>query len=205
MGQIQVPVEWLRDTDLVGNESDASVRVAAIRGNMVGFLRDSHNKVCEWRPGRYATASLLWDWGSPCRAYGITHPIIHPRVEFHAKQRGARGDIFCLIGCAYSQLEIDDFKRDACSIMPRYSILITPVWVQDLARPIGGGFWTSGNSPTRQVSAIYVHHGGGFTVRGPLIVTLMFPHSYATFGRYAMGIRMMDYPVLRTMPGPLVS
>ena len=143
MEQIQVPVERLRDTDLVGHEQDASVRAAAFRGNMMGFLRDPRNKVCEWRPGCYAAASFLWDWGAPCWAYGINRPIIHSRVEFHVGHRGPRGDIFCLIGCAYPQLGIGDFKRDACFIMPMYSILITPVWVQDLARSIGNGFWTS--------------------------------------------------------------
>ena len=142
MEQVDVPFEWLRANDILGDEHDAGARAAAIRGNMIGFLRDNRNKVCEWRPGCYTTSSLLWGWGAPCWAYGITRPIIHSRVSSHVKERGPNDDIFCLIGSAYSQLEINDFKRDATFIMPRYAILITPVWAQDLSQPISTGFWT---------------------------------------------------------------
>ena len=142
MEQAAVPLEWLQAIDLTGNDLDGPQRAAAIRGNMIGFLNDSRNKVCEWRPGCYTTAGLLSDWGAPCWVYGITQPVVYSLVESHVKQRTAREAIFVLIGCAYSQLEIDDFKRDVTHIMPRYAILITPVWVQDLHRPNGPGFWT---------------------------------------------------------------
>ena len=43
-----------------------------------------------------------------------------------------RGDIFLLIGQASSQIEIGDLKRDVEYLGPRYTIVITPEWVQDL-------------------------------------------------------------------------
>ena len=142
MEQVDVPPEWLRAIDVAGNDLDGPQRAAAIRGNMIGFLKGSHNKVCEWRPGRFATAGLLADWGAPCWVYGITQPIVFSLVEGYVKQRTPWGDISVLIGCAYSQLEINDFKRDVTHVMPRYAILITPIWIQDLHQPNGPGFWT---------------------------------------------------------------
>ena len=43
-----------------------------------------------------------------------------------------RGDIFTLIGQSVTQLEIDDLARDSRHLSPRYTIMITPEWVQGL-------------------------------------------------------------------------
>ena len=140
MTQVGVTAEWMHAlNDTIDDLGDPRF-ITQIRGRMVGFLRDSNNKVCEWRPGCYTTAAILWNWGSPCWAYGILRPTIQSLVDFHVQERATRDDIFGLIGCAYSQLEIDDFKRDVRHIVPRYAILITPSWAHDLRQP--GNFWT---------------------------------------------------------------
>ena len=129
MWQVDVPPEWMQTLDLVDDVDEMAVHAARIRGKLMDFLRDGRNKVCEWRPGCFTTASLMWDWRAPCWAYGIVRPVIFAMVDFHVQVRASEDDIFLLIGCAYSQLEIDGFKRDVNYVRPRYAILITPSWV----------------------------------------------------------------------------
>ena len=138
--QVDVPPEWIQELTLVDGEDDMAYHMARIRGRLMDFLRDGRNRVCEWRPGCYTTASLMWDWRAPCWAYGILRPEIFAKLDFRVRLKAPEGDIFLLIGCAYSQLEIDDFKRDVSFIRPRYAILVTPSWVQDLRNP--SEFWS---------------------------------------------------------------
>ena len=88
--------------------------------------------VCEWRPGCYTTSGVLSDWGIPATCYGVMRTHIQNLLAPHVSMY-RRGDIFLLIGQASTPLEIDDFKRDSIHLHPRYLIMITPEWVQDLS------------------------------------------------------------------------
>ena len=102
-----------------------------LMGPMCGFYKTGRHRVCEWRPGCYTTAGIWSDWGLPATCYGAMRPHIQqmlvPQVMMHQ-----RGDIFLLIGQASSQAEINDMERDAELFGPRYTIMITPEWIQDL-------------------------------------------------------------------------
>ena len=135
-----VHAEWIHALNVTIDNADGPLRITQIRGQVIGFLRDRNNNVCEWRPGCYTTDGLLWNWGSPCWAFGTLRPSIRSLVDLRVQERTVHYDIFVLIGRAYAQLQIDDFKRDERYIIPRYAISITPSWVQD--RRLPGDFWT---------------------------------------------------------------
>ena len=79
------------------------------------------------RPSSYTTAGVLADWGIPAVGYGATRPGVHELAGSHVAIH-TRGNIFMLVAQASSQIEIDDSKRDAARLPPRYAALVTPYW-----------------------------------------------------------------------------
>lgn len=68
----------------------------------------------------------------------LNYPHLQALVADQVTQYSHR-DILVLIGQSSSQMEISDCRRDEIRIMPRYSILATPVWIQDRDGP--NEFW----------------------------------------------------------------
>ena len=63
MMQIGVPSDRIRALNVAYTNEGGPPRIVEQRGQVVGCIRNRFNKVCEWRPGRYAAAGLLWGWG----------------------------------------------------------------------------------------------------------------------------------------------
>ena len=135
MQQAGVPLDWLHvlgEQASFPNERPLTTFEALLP--LLNFPQTTRDHVCEWRPGCYDTASLLASWGVPMICYGVTHPHPQALVADQVTEYRFR-DIFVLIGQASIQMEINDFKADEMRIAPRYSILATPVRIQDREEP----------------------------------------------------------------------
>ena len=138
LGCEALPAEWARQVS--GSDTPpCEVGPFTLMGPMFEFYKTGRQRVCEWRPWRYTAAGILSDGGLPATFYGVTRPhiqqIMFPQVMMHQ-----RGDIFLLIGQVNSQSEIDEMKRDVEFLCPRYTIVITPEWIQGL-RP-ADNYWS---------------------------------------------------------------
>lgn len=89
------------------NGPPGDIGASTLRGAMYELCRTGRHKVCEWRPGCYATAGVLADWGTPASCCGVfrTHilRLLEPQVTEYQL-----GGISLLFGHASAQLEIDD-------------------------------------------------------------------------------------------------
>ena len=85
-----LPVEWFRDI-IEPNGSPSDVGPFALMGSWYYFYKTGRQRVCEWRPGCYATAGVLSDWGPPITCYGVlrTHiqQMLAPQVMLYDKRR----------------------------------------------------------------------------------------------------------------------
>ena len=75
MQQAAVPLDWLQGLDLLTNLPDERpLTNSQALLHLMDFFKTSNNRVFEWRPGCYTTASLLASWGIPLICYGLNYP-----------------------------------------------------------------------------------------------------------------------------------
>ena len=131
MQQDSVPLGWLQGLDLSANFPDERhLATSQDRLPLMDFSKTSNNRVCEWMPGCYKRASLFSSCGIPVICYCVHYPPFVGQVADQVTEC-SHHDIFVLIGQASSKMDIIDFRRDEMRIAPRYSILVTPVLIQD--------------------------------------------------------------------------
>ena len=103
--QAAVTLDWLQGLDQLANFPDGPpLETFHSLLPLMGFFKTSNNRVCEWMPGYYTTASLLAIWDIPMICYGANYPNLQALVSDQVTEY-AHHDIFVLIGHASCQMK----------------------------------------------------------------------------------------------------
>ena len=146
MTQVEPTAQLWTDMALPYDPTDESASLPntfALLSSVLHFYKSHNYKICEWRPGHYAVAGVLENWGVPVFSDQVMNPELHEHLSRRVAQPFREiqtDDIFLLVGLCTSAYEIQDFRRTASQRSVRYAAMVAPFGLSD---PTHSDLWGS--------------------------------------------------------------